>query len=52
MVAAFLNQHAQGYQAISAQAEDFHRQFVQNLTAGANAYATAEAGNVETIENE
>ena len=51
LVAAFLNQHAQGYQAISAQAEDFHQQFVQNLTAGANAYGTAEAGNVETIED-
>jgi len=51
LVAAFLNAHAQGYQAISAQAEDFHQQFVQNMTAGANAYGTAEAGNVETIED-
>jgi PE family len=51
LVAEFLNAHAQGYQAISAQAEDFHQQFVQALTAGGNAYATAEAANVETITN-
>jgi PE family len=49
LVAAFLNAHAQGYQAISAQAQDFHQQFVQNLTAGSNAYANTEAGNVEAI---
>ena len=49
LVAAFLNAHAEGYQDISAQAEDFHQQFVQNLTAGGNAYGTTEAGNVEAI---
>ena len=49
LVAAFLNAHAKGYQAISAQAQDFHQQFVQNLTAGSNAYANTEAGNVEAI---
>jgi PE family len=38
--------HAQGYQAIAAQFSNFHDQFVQLLSGGGNAYATAEANNV------
>jgi hypothetical protein len=51
LVAAFLNAHAQGYQAISAQAEDFHQQFVQALTADAKAYANTETANVDALRN-
>jgi PE family protein len=49
-VAAFFNGHAQGYQKISAQAADFHSQFVQSLNAGANTYALAEAGNASPLQ--
>jgi hypothetical protein len=49
-VAAFFNGHAQGYQQISAQAADFHSQFVQSLNAGANTYALAEAANASPMQ--
>ncbi|SGI03611.1 PE-PGRS family protein [Mycobacterium tuberculosis] len=42
-VAALFSQHAQGYQAAAAQVAAFHSRFVQALTAGAGAYAFAEA---------
>jgi hypothetical protein len=42
-VAALFGAHAQAYQTISAQIEAFHQDFVQNLSAGATAYANAEA---------
>ncbi len=51
LVAVFLNAHAQDYQAIGAQAADFHQQFVQALTADADAYAGMEAGNAATLGN-
>src|SRR3954468_5685227 len=46
-MAALFDVHAQAYQAVSAQAEVFHAQFVQALNGGGNAYAAAEAANVE-----
>jgi|SRR5271166_5746105 len=46
-VAAVFGSHAQSYQAIGAQMAAFHDQFVQNLAAGGNAYAGAEAANVQ-----
>ena len=49
-VAAFFNGHAQGYQQISAEAADFHSQFVQSLNAGANTYALAEAANASPMQ--
>jgi PE family len=51
-VAAFFNGHGQGYQKISAQAADFHGQFVQSLNAGANTYALAEAGNASPLQQQ
>lgn len=43
-VAALLSAHGQGYQQISAKLSTFHEQFVAALNAGANSYASAEAG--------
>ncbi|OBH03079.1 hypothetical protein A5696_09505 [Mycobacterium sp. E2699] len=48
-VAAFLSQHGLGYQQISAQIAEFHEQFVQTLSAGASAYAAAEAGAAQNL---
>src|SRR5258705_10671108 len=42
-IAALFGTHGQAYQALSAQAASFHRQFVQTLNAGGGAYAAAEA---------
>ncbi|MBL7659432.1 PE family protein, partial [Escherichia coli] len=42
-ISALFGQHAQAYQALSAQAAAFHQQFVQTLAGGAGAYAAAEA---------
>jgi PE family len=42
-IAAVFGAHAEGYQALSAQAASFHDQFVQALNAGAGAYASTEA---------
>ncbi|RER02840.1 PE family protein, partial [Mycobacterium tuberculosis] len=42
-VAALFGAHGQAYQALSAQAQAFHAQFVQALTSGGGAYAAAEA---------
>jgi hypothetical protein len=41
-IAHLFSQHAADYQAVAAQAAAFHEQFVQNLTAGASSYASAE----------
>lgn len=46
-LAALFGSHAHAYQALSAQVAEFHAQFVQTMTAGAGAYATAEATNVQ-----
>ncbi|BBZ51451.1 PE family protein [Mycobacterium heidelbergense] len=48
-VAALFGAHGQAYQAISAQATQFHEQFVQAMTATASAYANAEANVVQTL---
>ncbi len=42
--AVFVN-HAQTYQAVSAQAAAIHEMFVQMLSASAGSYATTEAAN-------
>jgi len=49
--AALLAAHAQHYQALSKQAEMFHRQFVQNLIAAKNSYAETEASNAAAIRS-
>ncbi|WP_415823774.1 PE domain-containing protein, partial [Mycobacterium basiliense] len=48
-IAALLSAHGQAYQALSAQAAAFHAQFIEALRAGADAYAAAEAANVEQV---
>lgn len=48
-VAAFLSEHGLGYQQISAQIAGFHEQFVQALSAGAGAYAAAEADAAQNL---
>ena len=42
-IASLFSAHGQGFQRLSAQVAAFHEQFVQSLSASANAYATAEA---------
>ncbi len=51
VIAAMFGSHGAAYQALSAQAARFHEQFVQLITAGANAYASAEANVVQTLSN-
>jgi hypothetical protein len=48
--AAVLDAHAVQYQAISAQAELFHNQFVQTLVTAQNAYTEAEASNAAGMQ--
>ncbi|WP_415624198.1 PE family protein, partial [Mycobacterium intermedium] len=50
-IAAVFGLHAMDYQAIGAQASAFHEQFVRALTAGAGAYASAEAVNAAATAN-
>jgi PE family len=50
-VAQLFGQHAQDYQSLSAQLEAFHQEFVQNITAGASAYANAEAAGSKALES-
>lgn len=47
VIAALFGAHAQQYQSMSAQASALHSQFVQTLNAAGNAYAGAEAANVQ-----
>ncbi|OPE46979.1 hypothetical protein BV508_23775, partial [Mycobacterium intermedium] len=49
-IAALFGSHAQAYQALSAEAEAFHAQFVQLVKSGATSYATAEAGNAGSLQ--
>ncbi|MCV7123125.1 PE family protein, partial [Mycobacterium lacus] len=49
-VAALFTARAWGYQSLSAQAASFHQQFVQALSSGAAAYATAEAANASPLQ--
>jgi PE family len=46
-VAAMFSNFGQEFQALSAQAQAFHEQFVDLLNAGAGAYMSTEAANVE-----
>ncbi|MGB9303896.1 MAG: PE family protein, partial [Mycobacterium sp.] len=49
-IAALFSAHGKGFHAISAQAAAFQAQFVQALTAGAGAYAAAEAANASPLQ--
>ncbi|OBK23860.1 hypothetical protein A5634_04705 [Mycobacterium asiaticum] len=49
-IAALFGAHAQAYQQLSAQAAQFHQQFVQLMTAGAAQYAGAEAANATPMQ--
>ena len=49
-VATVFAEHAQGYRALSAQAEAFHSRLVQLLTANAGQYAAAEAASANPLQ--
>src|SRR5258708_96107 len=51
-VAAVFGAHAQNYQSLSAQAADFHTQFVRALSGSQTLYASAEATNLQTLEQD
>ncbi len=48
-IAAMFGSHGTAYQALSAQAAQFHAQFVKLMTSAAGAYAGAEANVVQTL---
>jgi hypothetical protein len=48
-VAALLGAHAEEYQAVGAQAADFHSQFVSLLNAGTGSYVSAEVANARGV---
>jgi len=48
-VAQLFSGHAQAYQALAAQASNFHNQFVQLLSGGGTQYASAEATNAQAV---
>jgi hypothetical protein len=48
-IAAMFGSAGRQFQAMSAQAQAFHSQFVSLMDAGAGAYASAEAANVEQV---
>jgi hypothetical protein len=50
-ITALFTAHANGFQALSAQAEEFHAQFVRVLAAGAGTYASAEASNAALVHS-
>ena len=50
-IAALFTNHGQAYQILSAQAEAFHNQFLQTLSAGSAAYAGAEAANAAPMQS-
>jgi len=50
-IAAVFSRYAQDYQALSAQAEEFHQQFVQTLKDAGGSYAAAEAANASPAQN-
>lgn len=49
-VSAVFSEYGQAYQALSAQAEAFHQQFVQLMTAAGGTYAAAEAANIAPLQ--
>jgi PE family len=50
-VAELLSEHGLGYQQVSGQLAAFHERFVQAVSAGAGAYAAAEADAAQTLAN-
>ena len=49
-IANVFSAHAQDYQALAGRAAAFHQQFMQNLTASAGSYASAEAANASLLQ--
>ena len=49
-IAALFSSHGTAFQALSAQAADFHAQFVQALNSAKGAYAAAEAANAGLLQ--
>ena len=49
-IAHLFSRYAQGYQALAGRAAAFHQQFMQNLTASAGSYASAEAANASLLQ--
>jgi PE family len=49
-IAHLFSAHAQDYQALAGRAAAFHQQFMQNLTASAGSYASAEAANAAVLQ--
>ena len=49
-VASLFSSHGKAFQMLSAQAAEFHSQFVQALNAGAGAYAGTEAANAGPLQ--
>ncbi|ORA08525.1 PE family protein [Mycobacterium asiaticum DSM 44297] len=49
-IAQLFSREAEQYQQAAGQAAAFHDQFVRHLTAGAGAYASAEAGNAALLQ--
>jgi hypothetical protein len=49
-IAALFSGHAKTFQMLSAQAAQFHSQFVQALNAGAGAYSSTEAASVRPLQ--
>ncbi|WP_415823668.1 PE family protein, partial [Mycobacterium basiliense] len=49
-IAALFGTHAQDYQAISAQLEEFHDGFTRTLTKAVGAYTGAEAASVSSLQ--
>ncbi len=49
-IASLFSVHGQGHQQVAAQMTAFHDRFVQALTAGAGAYAHAEAANASPLQ--
>jgi hypothetical protein len=49
-IAALFGEHGLSYQAVSAQAAEFHAQFVQALSGAGASYAAAEAANASPLQ--
>src|SRR4051812_29642 len=49
-IATLFGTHAQQFQALGAEAAEFHAQFVQALSRGANLYSLAEAANASPLQ--
>ncbi|MCV7077687.1 PE family protein, partial [Mycobacterium szulgai] len=49
-IAGLFSEYAHGYQAVSAQATEFHTWFVQALTAGVGSYVSTEAASASPLQ--